>query len=81
MMSSRIGTLPVGFIVVVENRHRLALGAPIALAYAATFPNPVDALNAVKKLGSPNEKVRVVAEMQKSTATVLGLSNKTVKQL
>jgi hypothetical protein len=76
-----IGTLPVGFIVVVETQHRFGLGAPIALAYAATFSNPVDALNAVKKLGGPNEKVRVVAEMQKSTATVLGLSQKTVKQL
>jgi hypothetical protein len=79
-MSSRDGTLPVGFIVAVETK-RLFGRAPGALAYVATFPNPVDALSAVKQLGGPNEKVKIVAEILRSTVVALGVGHKTVRLL
>ena len=80
VMSSRDGTAPVGFIVAVETKQ-LFRRAPTALAYVATFSNPIDALSAVRRLGGPDEKVTIVAEILKSTVVALGLGQKTVRLL
>jgi hypothetical protein len=80
MMNIRDSVMPVGFIVAVET-NRIVGRAPPALAYVATFPNPSDALSAVRKLGGPTEKVKVVAEITPSTVAALGVAQKTVKLL
>jgi len=75
VMSSRDGTLPAGWAVRVTTEE-LIRGQPLVMLFAAAISGPSEAEEAVKRRdrSTPNETVKAVSTLSKTTLDRLGLT-------